>query len=124
MTEKIAGLEPRQTAVYTDTKDRRKDNPKVQCLHHDPPTGVPIQAPEESPSTSTPTDSPKLIQYPGSPPRCGKCGAPVNAIYARKGAGGTHWCKVGHLCLYCTQAYIDKQLVMNANMGWFGREED
>jgi len=114
--------------VYTDTEGQRNDNPIEQCLHQETPVRVPIQNSErpssEAPSASTPTDPLKLIQYPGSPPRCGKCGAPVNVIYARKGAGGTHWCKVGHLCLYCGQPFIDKQLVMNANEGWYGPEED
>jgi len=118
----------RTRPVYTDTTAQQNNNPMVGCLHPEGPVRVPIRSPEKSssepPSASTPADPPKLIQYPGSPPRCGKCGAPVNVIYARKGAGGTHWCKVGHVCLYCSQPFVDKHLVMNANMGWFGPEED
>jgi len=59
------------------------------------------------------TDSaiPQLIRYGKCHPRCGKCSAPVNAIYARSGRGGLRWSKVGYVCLYCSQPFIDKKLI-------------
>jgi len=60
---------------------------------------------------TTEVEPPQLIQVSNCRPRCGKCGGPVNAIYARCGRGGLRWSKIGYACLFCGQPFVDKKLI-------------